>query len=399
MDRPQRIVVIGGGYAGVIAALRAARSLQGEAEVVLVSDSDALVERIRLHETAARGRDPRRALPRIFAGTSVRLVHARADAIDRARRTVDAAGQVLEYDRLIVAIGSRIDRDAIRGAPEHAFTLDPEDASKLAHAARMTAERGGHVVVIGGGLTGLEAATELAEHHPGARITLATSGTVGERLSERAAAHVREALARLEITLLEHARATRIEAAQVVFEERTLPFDVCVWAGGFVPPVSLARWGFPRDARGRARVDAMLRLEGSEDVYVAGDCASVSGALGSPLPMGCKTAMPLGAHAAGNAVRSLRGEPELPFDWVDPGLCISLGRRDAVIQLVPPDGPPSPRYVRGIVAAWLKELVCRYTMVSLALERLGLWRYRWLRSRAPLALAEGPPVESGSTVR
>ncbi|AKF05828.1 NADH dehydrogenase [Sandaracinus amylolyticus] len=385
------MIVVGGGYAGVMAALRASRRLRHRGEVVLISDRDAMIERVRLHEAASGTVDPARPLATLLRGTRVRIVRGRVESVDRAGHEVTlSSGERMRFDRLIVAIGSRVDASAIPGAAEHAFTLEPDAVAELEVAARDAAQREGHLVVIGGGLTGIEGATELAERHRGLRVTLVTSGEVGPGLHPRAVEHLRRVFARLGVTLREHARVERVEAGAVVIAGERLPFDVCVGAVGFAIPGSLRAWGFPVDARGRARVDAMLRLEGAPDVYVAGDCAAPSGVLGSAVPFGCKSAMPMGVHAAENAVRSLGGEPEHALDWSDATYCISLGRREGLVQLMDPRGTPRTTFLSGRLGAIVKEMICRYTVRSVELERDGWWEFRFPRVRLHALPARDP---------
>ncbi len=387
-------MVVGGGYAGVLAALRAQRRMGADGEVVLVSDRDALIERIRLHETIARGRDPRRTIASLLRGTRIRFVLARCEGVDLARREVRLGDAVERFDRLILAIGSEIDPDAIPGARAHAHRLEG-DAAGLADMVSATAAHGGRVVVVGGGLTGLEAATELAERYPGLHVALLTGHEVGERLCGGATAHVRRVLARLGVELREHTRVDRIEAGAVIAGGARVPFDLSLAASGFRAPAALARWGLPVDRTGRVRVDGSLRVIGAPFVYVAGDCAAPEGTLGSPIPGGCKSAMPMGAHAGDEAARSLSGQPARAFDFRDPGLCISLGRRDAVIQLVRPDGLPSRTFFTGFLGARIKEMICRYTMLALDLQRRGWMDYAWLGARAAHTLPADALAEGG----
>lgn len=374
----QRVVVIGGGYAGVLAALRAARRLRHAGEVVLVSDRDVLVERIRLHESAARGRDPRRPLAALLRGSGVRLVHGRAEDVDLVGRTVRAGAETLAFDRLVVALGTRSSALGIPGATEHAHVLEPERIAALGAELRDAAARGGRVVVVGGGLTGLETATELAEAHPTLRVLLATAGEVGERMSPGARVHVRAACARLGVALREGARVSRVTHGAVVIDDDEIATDVCIVAAGFEVPEELARWGFPVDARGRARTDAALRLEGAPHVYVAGDCAAPRGGAST---MGCKSAMPMGAQAGDNAAASLLGERESSHGWIDLAWCTSLGRHDAVLQPMRSDGTPARVFAGGWLAARIKEIICRYTVRSIELECSGALSYRWPRGR------------------
>ncbi|MDT7637548.1 MAG: hypothetical protein QOC83_1836, partial [Pseudonocardiales bacterium] len=159
-----RIVVVGAGYAGLAAAKLAARWTG--AEVTLVNAGDRFVERVRLHQLAAG--QPLRDLPLagLLRGTGVRLVVDRVTGIDAATRTVRLGERELGYDRLVYAAGSQADLDSVPGAARYAYPLAsyPEASRLRAHLA--DSGDGGTVAVVGGGLTGIEAAAELAETLP-----------------------------------------------------------------------------------------------------------------------------------------------------------------------------------------------------------------------------------------
>ena len=149
------IVVLGGGYAGVLAANHL---LQNPAvDVTLVNARAEFVERIRLHQLAI-GTDDAVADYDDLLGERVRLVVDRATAIDTAGRRVElASGTGLTYDQLIYAVGS-----TSGAAPEFAYPLSElEDAQRLA-ARLQDVPTSAPIVVVGGGLTGIEAASEFA---------------------------------------------------------------------------------------------------------------------------------------------------------------------------------------------------------------------------------------------
>lgn len=189
------------------------------------------------------------------------------------------------------------------------------------------------------------------------------------------------------LAALHAARITRgrVEVTLIGATDR-IGFDLCAWAAGFRANPLLAASGLPTAAGGRVAVDATLRAR--PDLYVAGDAALVEIAPGRALPAGCKTAMPMAAQAADNAVAELMGGAPQEFRFGDPGFCVSLGRRDGIIQFVEHDGRPREALLTGRLAAWLKEQVCRYTIFALHAERRGLLAYRWRRPRPALAAAE-----------
>ncbi len=396
-------VILGGGYAGATAAIRLARTTRGNARVILVSASDRFVERIRLHERGAGRTLPVRALSSLLRGSGVEVVIGCALAVDEAARTVtvgriDGADEVSErrlpWDRLVLALGSRPDT-SFPGVREHALALDGPGAETLAAklpelSARSASGRGrARVVVVGGGLTGIEAASEIAESWPELQVELVTRGALGDEFSAAARAHFATAFERLKIGVHPRTSVVRVEHGRLVTRDGEVPFDLCIWTAGFVGAPLPSGLEVATNDRGQVLVDPFLRSISHPAIYVAGDLASLHVAPPIPVPMGCKTAGPAGAHVADNLVREGLGRPLDPFDFVAPLYCVSLGRRDGVIQRTRPDGCATGPVLRGRLGAWVKELVCRGTVTAFTLERLGLSRYEMFRGGNVAAL---PPA-------
>lgn len=138
-----------------------------------------------MHQLAAGQRLPVRSVSTLLARRGARLIAGWARDIDLARRTVDVDGRHVGYDALVIALGSRTDVTRVPGAREHAHTLDADGQARL-RAALGSLSVGGRVVVAGGGLTAIEAASEIAESFPGLSVRLVTAGVVGEQLSRSA---------------------------------------------------------------------------------------------------------------------------------------------------------------------------------------------------------------------
>jgi NADH dehydrogenase len=387
------ILVLGAGYAGVMAALRLAReTAAGPARqnlpptrVTLVNARDEFVERIRLHQVAAGWTAPARPLSAMFANTGIELRVGAVRAIDLAARQVDVAGERIGYDRLVLALGSSVDLESVPGAREHAFTLDPQRAQVLAARMPQLAAAGAKVVIAGNGLTGIEAASELAEHWPGLRVTLVGAGPVAAELSEPARVHVRRQLTAAGIELLESVRVERVTADAVWTAAGQIECDACVWAAGFRAPALARDAGFDVNERGQVRVDACLRSLSHPDVYVAGDLAWLPPELGAPLPMGCKSAGPAGGHVAHNLVRELAGTTPRHMRFRAPAYCMSLGRRDGVLQLRGRDGSMTGPIMTGRLAAYVKELICSGAVWMLRFEHKRSQRRAVDRALAPMA--------------
>lgn len=388
MAASERIAVVGGGYAGTLAATRVAGRARERARVTLVDPEGALVQRLRLHEVAVGHEAARIPLARL---TGRRVAHVRGRAtevdLDRGRLTVreeDGARHV-DFDRLVLAVGSTIDVGSVPGVREHAHALTDTDAARVLGAALAALDAGAVVAVAGGGLTGIELATEVAEARPDLVVVLVTCGTLGGWLSDAGREHLAAVLKRLGVEVLAGATVVAVEPDRLrLADGAEVPFAVAAWCGGFTG-VGLAREaGLAVDGRGCVRVDEALRSLSHPHVLAAGDAAGFA-----PLPNGaavrmtCQAGMPSAAHAADVIARELRGREAEPFDFGYLHQPVSLGRRDGLIQFVDRADRPKARILTGRRAAVYKDVVCRSAVVALKAERRFTGATRWPRAGAP----------------
>lgn len=387
-----QILILGAGYAGMAAALRLARTAQHlPVTITLINASPCFTERVRLHQVAAAAAVRQRPIRDLLRGTNVQFVHGRVVALAPDAHTVavqtETGTETRRYDYLIYALGSIPDRDAVPGVREHAYAIgDPAAASGIAAHLPDLARRGGRVAIVGGGLTGIETASEIAEAHPNLRVQLISAGAIGRGLSARGVDHVRQTLTRLGVTLSEHVPIARVaaDALHPASGGSPIPFDLCLWAGSFRALPLAQDVGWAVNERGQVWIDRAMRVRSHPDVYVAGDSAAFSDDIGVPIRMACATAIPMGVHAADNVRRRLTGEAERPFAFRYLLQCVSLGRRDGLIQFVRADDTPLDRIITGRLAAWIKEGVVQYARLSAA-SGPGAGYYVWPKAgrRAP----------------
>ncbi|WP_405160292.1 FAD-dependent oxidoreductase [Nocardia sp. NBC_01499] len=354
MTGQHRIVVLGAGYAGLAAAGRLVRTARG-AEITVVDARARFVERVRLHQQAAGQQISAWDLREILESKKIRFVNARASEIDTEdKRVLLDTATVLDYDTLVYALGSIADQNGVPGVAEHAHSVStPEDAD------RFTAP-GGAVVVVGAGATGIELAAELAESQPDSRVSLLSPEEPGAWLSPRAQAHIRRVLERLGVEIRSDAKVIEVTEGGVRLADGSLIGSAAtVWTAGFAVPDLAARAGLSVDGAGRVLTDASLRSVSHPDVYAAGDSAVIAGPGGRELRMACATALPTGTYAADAVAARLRGaEPgRLRYRFVLQ--CLSLGRRDGLIQFLHADDSPGRIVLTGRTAAWVKELIVR----------------------------------------
>ncbi|MFI6364639.1 NAD(P)/FAD-dependent oxidoreductase [Nocardia sp. NPDC050630] len=354
MTGQHRIVVLGAGYAGLAAARRLARTAR-DAHITVVDARASFIERVRLHQYGAGQSIPEWDLRELLEPKRIHFVQAWARGIEHKRVVLDGAPD-LEYDSLIYALGSTND-PGVQGAAEYAYSIaTPEDSEYL-----RTGIPSGRTVVVGGGATGIELAAELAESRSDSRVLLLGSDEPASWLSARARDHVRRVLARLGVEIRSDAKVIEVTPEGVrLADGSVVEAAATVWTAGFGVPALAQRSGLAVDVHGRVLTDETLRSISHPDVYAAGDAAVIAGPGGRELRMACATALPTGKYAADAVIARLAGRAprELRFRYILQ--CISLGRRDGVIQALRADDSPGRIVLTGRTAAVFKEQVVRY---------------------------------------
>ncbi|MFI9626919.1 NAD(P)/FAD-dependent oxidoreductase [Streptomyces sp. NPDC052042] len=375
-----RIVVLGAGYTGAAAAGRLAKRLRREdVAITLVNPEPDFVERVRLHQLAA-GQDLKpRPFSEMLAGTGVELKLAKVTAVNVDRRTVTVAPahglgpEELEYDTLVYALGSDWNDGGVPGTAEHAHEISSRPGALRLRDRLAALDAGRPVVVVGGGLTGLEAATEIAEARPELDVALATHGALGDWLSEKGRCHLWKVVDKLGITVHEHTAVDGVEADRVTTADgRPIPAAVTVWTTGFaVHPIARATTLELTD-RGQIVVDTTMRSVSHPDVYAVGDAAMAIGPHDKPLRMSCASGVPMAWQAA-DAIAARLAEIKIPHVSIRYfQQCISLGRNEGLIQFVTADDRAVDRAMTGRMAARYKELICKGAAWGVGKPTLGM---------------------------
>ncbi|MCT9092560.1 FAD-dependent oxidoreductase [Streptomyces sp. ASQP_92] len=347
-----KVVVVGAGYAGTIAANRLAKKVKA-AEVTVINPRPDFVERVRLHEQiAGTGAAATPLASMLREGIATRL-----DTVDKIGDGEVALGDGsrLGYDHLFLAVGST--PDLLAGT----VPVGTWEEAERARVALAGLPGGRTVTVIGGGLTGIETAAEVAYGRPDLRVRL-VGRTMGESLSEGARRRVRTGLERLNVEIVEDSVAQVDPGAGGeggdgvrLLSGRPLTSHLTLWAIITGVPDLAARSGLEVDGEGRAVVDPYLRSVSDPRIFVVGDCAAVPGARPA-----CATAMPQGVHAADTLARMIAGRKPQPYSMGYTGQGVSLGRRDGLLQVGRRDDTVRRLYFAGRTAAIGKERICRY---------------------------------------
>ncbi len=348
----QRIVVLGAGFAGLIAAVGAARKLaelnipKSDIAVTIVNRDPWHSIRVRNYETDLSG--VRVPLDEVLEPIGVDAVIGEVTAIDCVGHEIACriAGQsqTVPYDRLVFALGSELVRPPIPGLAKHGFDIDSYSAAmRLSeHLAALPARPNSPgrfcAVVVGGGLTGVEMATELATQlrdiagAAPARVILADRAPrIGSNMGDGACAVIDEALKALGVETRPGVTIASVDAHGVRLSSgEEIAAETVVWCAGMRAHPLAASLPGEHDRFGRVAVDRFLRVEGARDVFAAGDVAAALVDGEHISVMSCQHARPMGRIAGHNVVCDLAGEAPIPLDIGYYVTCLDLGAWGAV---------------------------------------------------------------------
>ncbi|WP_147916113.1 NAD(P)/FAD-dependent oxidoreductase [Ruania zhangjianzhongii] len=399
-SQPRNAVVIGGGYAGVMAANRLT---QGEnVTVTLINPRPTFVERIRLHQLVGGSHSATHDLRDVLA-ERVHLVVDTATRIDAATRSIElAGGGSLAYDYLIYAVGSHSAASDVPGA-EHTYPIGTLEEAQRLQAALTELPDHAPVTVVGGGLTGIETAAELAES--GRQVRLLTGGVLAATLHERGRRSAAQRLAALGVELLDGvpSRVRAVEPDAVLLAAgRRLDSALTIWTAGFSVPALARDSGLSTDALGRLRTDESWVSLDDERIVATGDAAAPSDL---PARMSCQAAVQVGPQAAETVLALIAGKQPDRLSLAFVSQCVSLGRRDGLLQLTHLNDTARRTYLAGRPGAAIKELICSGIIWQLKLEARFPGRVTMRltdparRRRLAAAGASVPPVAGAPAAR
>ena len=351
----KRILIVGAGFAGMYAALSAARlrNEQGVSpntlEIVVVAPEPQLVIRPRLYERAPETMVA--PLAELFEAVDVQYEQGRVDVIDSASKSAvmvgpDGMRRSLRYDCLVLAAGSQGVKPDIPGLAKYGFRVDQlDDAIALDHHLNALANRPSSaardtVVVAGGGFTGIEVATEMPSR---LRAVLGPKANVRVLIVDRndviAPAMGPDPRPWIEKALREAGVETRLgvgvsalnESGVTLSNEQFIESATVIWTAGFHANPLTAQVPAERDRSGRLVVDRNLRVPEIPTIFAAGDTANAAtDELGHRALMSCQHANRLGASAGFNTAADLLGVPLEPYHQKNYVTCLDLGPSDAV---------------------------------------------------------------------
>lgn len=331
MTTSPHVVVVGGGYAGIMAA-RAARDRRCRVTVV---DADGHHDFLPRLATVAAGVGPPTDAMAPIADllADVDVVSARAVAVDHGTRKVLLdGGDPLGYDALVVAAGSHARAPDIPRLADHAWTLrTARDALRLRDRV-MAAES---LVVVGAGSTGTQLAGEVAAARPSTRVVLVEmAGRILPSLPRSLSRRAADVLAGRGVRIRTGLGLVEVAPHGATFDDDSSEHGLVVWAGGFASDGGALLPDAPT-VDGRVVVDRCAQLAGHGPLFVAGDIAAHRARSGRMLPQTAQVAVQAGNLAGTNAARVAQGTRPRPSTLHHIGWVLPLGGGQAVAQVGP----------------------------------------------------------------
>lgn len=356
----KRIVIVGGGFAGIYGALSVRREMGKDAQITIINRTNYFLFTPMLHEVATGSLGQNQvaeSVRQIVDGRKIAFIEADVQSVDLTKKEVVLDGSSVPYDTLVLALGATTNYYGTPGAAEHAISLKTlSDAALLRstiidrfeQAAKETDPQRRlellSFVVVGGGATGVETAAEMADFcfntlrpqyacnltdMSPLSITLVNSGP--ELLSvfpQHIREYAKKTLEREDVKVMLGAQVKEVTPNEVVLGDGVcLSAATVVWAAGVKANQIQTTGGvLPYDGGGRVMTEDTLLVKGFTDVFALGDCAHVSEPSGRGMPMLAQTAVQQGDLLGTNVTRSYKGTALYPYTWKPMGQLVSLGR-------------------------------------------------------------------------
>ena len=365
-DFPNKVLVVGGGFAGYNAVAKLCRLARerDDVGVMLISRENYFTFWPMLAsviggdvETRNVAQPLRRTLIRL--GASFR--RADLEGVDPERQVVKAAGREFPYDHLILSLGAQPAYFGIPGVEEHAISIKgigagEEICDRVIERYEETTLAGGDVpdskltfVVIGGGATGVEVASELhnllqellVPDYPNidperAQIILVDANKeILKELDPALRRVARMKLDDLRIKVINDVKAKEVRADSVLLSDgREISAENVIWTAGARASSKLDELPFPHDERKGLATDRFMRVEGHENVWGIGDCAATVDEEGAAVPPNAQAAVQEGETVARNILAVIDGEEPEPFRYRSLGELVELGSEFAVNEVM-----------------------------------------------------------------
>jgi NADH dehydrogenase len=354
VSRP-KVVILGAGFGG----LTAARALDGIADVTLIDRHNFQTFLPLLYQVSTAGLAADHVAYPIRGAlrkTKVKFRMGSPISVDHKNKSVKLdSSEVLDFDYLIVALGSATNDFGIKGVAENALgmktvnealNIRSEIMRRFEDLCRFEDDTKFSIAVVGGGPTGVEMAGAIAELKRGPLssdnadaaknidVYLVEAGPrLLPALSPKLSQRTKKDLEKLGVKVLTEAVVKEVKPRQISFADgNKIPAEITVWAAGVKGEPTMKKLSIPQES-GRIAVDPTMQVTNYPYIFAIGDIAGGKGADGRFLPMVAPVAMQQARFVAKQIQRLEKSEPLTAFKYVDKGSMATIGRHKAVVEV------------------------------------------------------------------
>ncbi|WP_059173783.1 NAD(P)/FAD-dependent oxidoreductase [Bacillus sp. FJAT-27445] len=391
MVKKEKIVILGGGYAGLLTAVTLQKKVHGKrAEITLVNKNDYHYLTTKVHESGA-GTIPAQSIifpiKELIDPERVNFIKDEVTGIDLATKTVLLKNIELQYDFLVITIGGVPQTFGLPGVKEHAFFLfDWEGTNRLrGHIEEQFKkyledhdEKRLRFVIGGAGFSGMEFIYELTEKLP----ELAHEFGIAEELVKVICVEANDDLLRgYDASMVKDAKKasekipayfrtgtaiTSCTESEVRFTDGSaIESNTFIWAGGVKGNPLLQNLGFKMYRDGRVLVNEYCEVPGYRDVYVLGDASASFSPEGTPYPPTAQIALQQGQYCGCSLAAKIYGVTLKPFKYIHRGTVMSMGHKNAT-------GVVYGKAIHGRFASFMKWVIEKRYFLMLGGPRLLL---------------------------
>lgn len=274
----ETFVILGGGYGGLTLALHLLEKEPPHGTKIVLVDrmpfQGLKTEYYALAAGTVSEAEIRVAFP---ADPRIILKYGEVKDVDLERKLVIMEkDEPIAYDRLVIALGC-VDRyHGIEGAEQYAHSIQTLSSSRKAYQAINDLGPYSQVSIVGGGLSGVEIASELRESRPDLNIRIIDRGaSILSSFPEKLQAYVRDWFIEHDVEMLSHVSLTRVEPTILHNGNQPIATDLTVWTAGIQPSPIVQRLNVPKDNQGRVLLNEYYQIPDYPEVFVVGDCASL----------------------------------------------------------------------------------------------------------------------------
>lgn len=375
MNKP-KIVILGGGYGGLITTKRLEKLLKsGEADVTLINKHNYHYLTTQLHKigvATAADRQIAISIPELINPAKTRFIKSEVSSVDVHKQEVHLeGGAVVGYDYLLVALGFEVETFGIPGVKEYGFEIRSFKSSKAIYhqiikqfnlykedrdPSRLT------FVVAGGGFTGVEIMGELVDGLPklckehdipfeNIRIVAVEAApSVIPFFPKQSVEYTMNTLKKMNVELITSTKILEVTPEKIRLENSLdIPTRTLIWSCGVKANSIVQKFGLPLE-RGKIAVDSQLRVKNMNNVFSIGDCSLFMKNETSALPPTAQVALQQAPVCAKNIVASIRGEELDTFEYHHKGSVASIGNFAAV-------GLVGSVRLSGLIGAFMKQVI------------------------------------------